>query len=253
MSHRSLLSKLEKISTLIAPVDPIRIEVRRSTDRQNIYAVGAGKSHQLLAMESQLDYLRGLATRLDVSPPRTELLIGDRRSGTSWAGLVAVVSLAVAKVSRACVFSSPSGLKDTHELLCDILPAEWIDEDAESRGYYRLPHHVELHVVAYSRPKTWPEHCGVVMLNDYAYASEKTIEAVLQQGDVQIVTGNPPLNGEPGRGWILSERDRAKTEGMLFRFRAEQNQRLLGDTKQYERIVDVLAPEVKAFWEGTGL
>lgn len=253
MSHQSQLNKLKQLTTLATPVEPRRIEVRRKTDRELIYAVGEGEAHMLLAVESQVDYLRWLSTRLVLSDERTELLLGDARSGTSWAGLTALVSMAAANAVSACVFTNPHLLKDTHRLLRSILPRDWVDRDAEERGFYRLPKRRKLHVVSYKKPETWPEHCEVVMLNDYAYAPEETIEAILRHGTVRVVTGNPPLEKEPGRAWVLRERDRAMAVGMLFRFKSEQNQSLMGDVSQYEQIVDVLAPERKTFWDGTGL
>lgn len=252
-THRSLLNRIKKLEALETPVAPRRIEVRRMTDRELLYAVGGGEVHELLAVKSQVDYLRGLSTRLDLLAERRELLLGDRGSGTTWAGLTAVVSLATAHKVNACVFTGPYLIEDTHRLLRDILPADWVDHDAEERGFYRLPEHVRLHVVSYKKPKTWPEHCRVVMLNDYAYASEETIEAILRRGTVRIVTGNPPLKTEPGRVWVLRERDRAKAAGTLHRFKSEQNQSLMGDVSQFEPIADVLAPEMKTFWDGTGL
>lgn len=255
MSYRSLSRRLDKLEALMTPVAPRRIEVCRALDQQPIYSIGEGQSHRLLAMESQVDYLRGFSKRLDLSPARCELLIGDRRSGTSWAALVAAVSLAVVKRCKACVFTAPSGTEDTHRLLRDILPRDWIDDDAEERGFYRLAGGVELHVVRYSRPQSWPEHCEVVMLNDYAYASTRTIEAVLQNGSVQIVTGNPPLDGEPGRKWVLAARDVAKANGLLFRFHARQNQSLMGDPDRIDRLLKTISPDSGAltFWDGTGL
>lgn len=246
---------MRKLQAEMTHVEPRRIEVCRAADRQPIYAVGEGQTHQVFAAESQVDYLRGLSGRLDLSTDRRELLIGDRRSGTSWAGLVATVSLALANRCEAAVFAGPSGLEDTHKLLRDILPPAWVDEDAEARGYYRLPRHMELHVVAHSRPETWPEDRGVVMLNDYAYASEETIEELLQRGRVQVVTGNPPMETQPGRDWILRARDRAKETGGLFRFHGKQNQFLLGNPANLERFGRVVArhSERWSFWDGTGL
>ncbi len=255
MSHRRTLDRLKKLEALTAPVEPHRIEVCRATDSQAIYSVGAGCPHQVFAMESQLGYLQALSSRLDLSIVRQELLLGDRRSGTSWAGLVATVSLAVANVRGACVFVNPYGLKDTHELLRSILPAVWVDKDAEERGFYRLPRQVKLHVVSYEKRKSWPEHCGVVMLNDYAYASEETIEAVLREGQVRLVTGNPPLDDQPGQAWVLRERDRAKAAGTLFRFHAKQNQVLRGNPAHLEQLNRLLISGSAAlrFWDTTGL
>lgn len=252
-THRSLLNKLQKLTAELTPVESRRIEVRgRSTD-DLLVAAGEGEVHQLTAVDSQVDYLRWLSTRLALTDERQELLLGDRRSGTTWAGLVALVSLATTNKVNVCVFTGPYLLEDTHRLLRDILPSDWVEHDAEERGFYRLPEHVRLHVVSYKKPKTWPEHCRVVMLNDYAYASEETIEAILRRGTVRIVTGNPPLKTQPGRAWVLRERARAKAAGTLFRFKSEQNQSLMGNPAGYERIVDVLAPEMKTFWDGTGL
>lgn len=252
-NHKRLINKLEKLAAEIRPIAARRLEVRRRTDRALLYAVGDGEAHQVLAVESQVDYLRGLGKRVAFTGERRELLLGDRRSGTTWAGIVATVSLAIANVTSACIYTNPHLVDDTHRLLREILPAGWADGDAADRGFCRLPAQARLHVVSYKQPKAWPDGCEVVMLNDYAYATKSTIEEVLARGRVRIVTGNPPLEGEPGRDWALRERDRAKAAGMLFRFRAEQNQSLMGDVRQSEEIFAHLAPEAERFWVGTGL
>lgn len=239
-NHRTVMKKLKKLNALLTPVEPRRIEVRRQTDRELLYAVGEGETHTLMAVESQVDYLRGISKRLGSSTSRTDILIGDARSGTSWAGLVATISLAVDMASDAGIFCGAHLVEDTHRLLRTILPSSWFDEDSEETGRYRLPREVDLHVVSVSSRKPWPTRCGVVMVNDYGGVTEEKLDAILREGEVQVVTGNPPSANDLRRAWILGEWARAQAAGSFYQFHSNQNQSLRGNPahrEQFERIV----------------
>lgn len=256
MSYRHLRNQIEKLEAEMTSVEPHRIEVCRAKDKSLIYAVGDGLPHQILAAESQVDYLRWLSSRLHLTTPRMDLLIGDRKSGTSWAGLVAAVSLAVANARNVgifCDYCDGRGFDDVHDLLRAILPTHWSTKDSEETGRYRLPRHTDLRVVAFSRPQSWPDHRSIIMVDDYSPTSERQLEAILRQGMVQLVTGNPPIDDEPRTDWILRERDLARAAGTLHRFRSRQNQFLLRDAAGIEEMFEDITPEAESFWDDTGL
>ena len=178
---RSLLKRMKKLETQLTPVEPFKIEVCREVDKQPLFSIGEGRLNQLLARESQVTFTKWFGEHLDGGLDSPALLIGDRRSGTSWAGLVATVSLMATKRMNACVYCRAGRLRETHELIRKILPREWVGQDCEEEGTYRLPRRRTLQVAVFSRPTTWPTNTpGIVMINDYSSGTDVQLEAALR-------------------------------------------------------------------------
>lgn len=248
-----LMKQLDKLIAQSKPVEPYKFEICRKVDQQLIFEAGQGKPHRLPAMESQIAFLKWVGERTGSVPEALALLIGNRRSGVSWASLVAAISLALANKTSACIYCHPAGEEDTHRLIRTILPGAWIGQDSEEDGTYRLPERTELRVAAFTRPKTWMTDCPIVVVDGYTGATKRKLEAVLENATFRLVCGNPPHHDDRNRDWVMRVRDHAQTPGTLFRFRSQQNQSLMDTSGRIDTLINHLAPELEQFWAGTGL
>lgn len=219
-------------------------------DQQLIYSIGGGKPHPVYAMESQVSFLRWIGEDQGRFEGKPLLLLGERRSGTSWAGLVATVSLALAKGKDAWVYGGSDQLPDTHRLIRMMLPSEWVDVESEKEGKYRLPCGAMLHVVAFTQRKKWSTSTpSIAMINDYSLATVNQLEAARDGVPHQVICGNPPLASERTRGWITRMRDQTKSAGTFFRFWTKLNQSVRGSTDAWNAIAKVTNLHVPGFLE----
>lgn len=250
----SIRKQLEKLEAQMKTVEPHRFEVYREVDRQPIFAVGQGNPHQLLAMESQVVFLKWVGERLSSVPKALALLLGNGRSGVTWASLVGAISLALANKTSACIYCHPAAEEEVHCLIRTILPNDWIGDNSEKDGSYRLPERTELRVAAFTRPKTWMTDCPIVVVDGYG-ATEQKLFDVMERATLRLVCGQVPHADDQRRGWVIRVRDHARTAGTLFRFRSQQNQSL-GDPEtsdDVDEVINWLSPDAEQFWEGTGL
>ena len=249
----SQMKQLDKLIAQSKPLEPHRFEICREVDQQLIFEVGQGESHRLFTMESQVVFLKWVGERLGSIPEGIALLIGNGRSGVTWAGLVAAISLALAHKTSACIYCHPAGEEEAHRLIRTILPENWHNPYAEEDGSYWLPGRTELRVAAFTRPKTWLTDCPIVVVDSYTAATERKLKDVLENAILGLVCGHPPHSDDRNREWVTRVRDHAKTAGTLFRFRSQQNQSLMDTSDACDTIINSISPELEQFWEGTGL
>jgi len=249
----SQIKQLEKLEAQMKSLVPFKFEVRRDIDQQPIFSVGQGEPHNLSAMESQVVFLKWIGQHLNSMPSALVLLVGNGRSGATWAGLVATISLALAHQTSVCIYCHHDGEEELHRLIRSILPNDWISDDANDDGSYRLPGRTELRVAALSRPKTWMTDCPVVMVDSYS-ATEQKLNHLLERATFRLVCGEAPHDDDPLRAWVMRVRDHAKGAGTLFRFMSQKNQSLYDTSDDVDRIRSILSPETEQlFWKGTGL
>lgn len=222
----SLAKRLRRLETLVDSGRDYECHIKQASTGDELFSVGSGESHEILVADSQVEYLRWIGSC--ASTPDgigLVLVMGDRHAGSTWAGLIALVTLALATGEEGCVYVSKHELDYVHAVLRRLLPAAWAPEEAEQHGHYRLGQRSHLFVASWLRDKTWRPGASLVMVSDYASATQTRVENAIRHAASAIICGNPPH--EQRDEWITKYRDavrRHPDDAHLFRLRSDDNQ-----------------------------
>lgn len=222
----SLAKRLRRLESLVDSGVDYQFHVKQASTGEELFSVGRGRPHEILVADSQMEYLRWMGSCAS-SPDGIglALVIGDRHAGSTWAGLISLVTLALATGEESCVYVSKHELDYVHATLRRLLPPAWAPEEAEEDGHYRLGQGSNLFVASWLREKTWRPGAAIVMVSDYASATQTRAENAIRHAASAIICGNPPH--EQREEWITKYRDavrRHPDDAHLFRLRSDDNQ-----------------------------
>lgn len=230
------------------------------SDDKPILSVGhalSGSTRRLALANSQVAFVdwfgRQLSALANGGSARTALLVGDRRGGKTWAGVMCMLAAALERPGvRTYVISAPEERQEIKRIFETYLPASWVEVTEGTNPVFALKNgSYVVNVTPRSLAKLEVEGL-CLFVNDYSKLTEKQVDALLNAAGLSVIAGNAP--DQDSDEWFSKYRSQLKANAMDgFHIRPEDNPFINQAAYQkYLRLSAVVRPRTAAadsrFW-----